>query len=300
MTPKSDPEEDMSMEEILASIRKFVTDNPSDSAWENGKGNPKNNSKGAHSDATQKQPGYQGDTGYGAAGLAPLPATDHVPSAAPMFLDPYQNPVVRSTLSRESGPREAGAHEAGAHEAALTDAVRASIQQSVGQAHASVQAAVQEAIPACEEDILELTSPIAHHTSTSAPHSAWTPPSRTTFQKKSLEESIMTLTNPIESKKQDIPTRVSPKPSSLFEPEENLGSSHTVSASASSLSRLAQASKTAPRRTPTLADQRGVTLDQLIQDMIRPMIKQWIDTHLPSLVEEMVAKEIKRITKHLG
>jgi cell pole-organizing protein PopZ len=125
------------------------------------------------------------------------------------------------------------------------------------------------------------------------------------LQKKNLEDSIMTLTNPIDVKKPENPPRENPlraamKASPVAEPEDSLGSSHTMVASASSLTRLAQASKTAPKRAPNLADQRGVTLDQLIQDMIRPMIKQWIDTHLPNLVEEMVAKEIKRITKHLG
>jgi len=47
------------------------------------------------------------------------------------------------------------------------------------------------------------------------------------------------------------------------EGDESLGSSHAVAASASSLTRLAQASKSIPKRAPSLADQRGVTLDQL-------------------------------------
>ena len=34
MTPRSDPEEDMSMEEILASIRKFVSENPQEEAYQ--------------------------------------------------------------------------------------------------------------------------------------------------------------------------------------------------------------------------------------------------------------------------
>lgn len=113
----------------------------------------------------------------------------------------------------------------------------------------------------------------------------------------------MTLTNPInspDSKKVEKSNREHTKPSFMADLEDNLVSTHAISASASSLTRLAQASKSVPKKPSSLADQRNVTLDQLIQDLIRPMIKQWIDTHLPSLVEEMVAKEIKRITKHLG
>ena len=39
-----------------------------------------------------------------------------------------------------------------------------------------------------------------------------------------------------------------------------------------------------------------MTLDQLISELARPMIKQWLDTHLPSLVESLVNKETERIT----
>lgn len=38
------------------------------------------------------------------------------------------------------------------------------------------------------------------------------------------------------------------------------------------------------------------TLEGLIRAMLRPMLKEWLDARLPSLVEEMVAKEIARIT----
>lgn len=38
------------------------------------------------------------------------------------------------------------------------------------------------------------------------------------------------------------------------------------------------------------------TLDGLVRAMLRPMLKDWLDARLPSLVEEMVAKEISRIT----
>jgi cell pole-organizing protein PopZ len=37
------------------------------------------------------------------------------------------------------------------------------------------------------------------------------------------------------------------------------------------------------------------TLDGLVRAMLKPMLKEWLDAHLPTLVEEMVAKEIARI-----
>ncbi len=38
------------------------------------------------------------------------------------------------------------------------------------------------------------------------------------------------------------------------------------------------------------------TLEGLVREMLRPMMKDWLDANLPRLVEGMVAKEIARIT----
>lgn len=38
------------------------------------------------------------------------------------------------------------------------------------------------------------------------------------------------------------------------------------------------------------------TLEGLVRAMLKPMLKEWLDARLPVLVEEMVAKEIARIT----
>ena len=38
------------------------------------------------------------------------------------------------------------------------------------------------------------------------------------------------------------------------------------------------------------------TLEGLVRELLRPMLKEWLDANLPDLVESMVAKEIARIT----
>jgi cell pole-organizing protein PopZ len=38
------------------------------------------------------------------------------------------------------------------------------------------------------------------------------------------------------------------------------------------------------------------TLEGLVREMLKPMLREWLDTNLPDLVETMVAKEITRIT----
>ena len=46
----------------------------------------------------------------------------------------------------------------------------------------------------------------------------------------------------------------------------------------------------------TPKDGEDNTLDGLVRSMLKPMLKEWLDARLPALVEDMVAKEIARIT----
>ena len=41
----------------------------------------------------------------------------------------------------------------------------------------------------------------------------------------------------------------------------------------------------------------GTSLEDLTRELMRPMIKQWLDANLPNLVEELVAREIRRLSE---
>jgi cell pole-organizing protein PopZ len=47
----------------------------------------------------------------------------------------------------------------------------------------------------------------------------------------------------------------------------------------------------------TVLSQNARTLDDLVKDMLRPMLKSWLDDNLPSLVERMVRAEIERVSR---
>jgi len=49
--------------------------------------------------------------------------------------------------------------------------------------------------------------------------------------------------------------------------------------------------------THTILAQNARTLDDLVQDMLRPMLKAWLDDNLPSLVERLVRAEIERVSR---
>ena len=42
------------------------------------------------------------------------------------------------------------------------------------------------------------------------------------------------------------------------------------------------------------------TLDDLVKEMLRPMLKSWLDDNLPSIVERIVRAEIERVSRGRG
>ena len=54
------------------------------------------------------------------------------------------------------------------------------------------------------------------------------------------------------------------------------------------------------QRTPdevSVADKSGRTVEQFVEDIARPMLKDWMDEHLPAIVERLVEKEIQKIAR---
>jgi cell pole-organizing protein PopZ len=49
--------------------------------------------------------------------------------------------------------------------------------------------------------------------------------------------------------------------------------------------------------TPMLGSGRAHTLDDLVEDMLRPMLASWLDVYLPPLVEKLVQEEIERLSR---
>jgi cell pole-organizing protein PopZ len=47
----------------------------------------------------------------------------------------------------------------------------------------------------------------------------------------------------------------------------------------------------------TVMVQNSRTLDDLVKEMLRPMLQQWLDNNLPTLVERLVRQEIERVAR---
>jgi len=47
----------------------------------------------------------------------------------------------------------------------------------------------------------------------------------------------------------------------------------------------------------TVLNRNARTVEDLVQDMLRPMLKSWLDQNLPTMVERMVRAEIERVSR---
>jgi uncharacterized protein len=84
-------------------------------------------------------------------------------------------------------------------------------------------------------------------------------------------------------------------------PSEQARISELMSASAATVASGAFAKLSqALQRTPedaSVADRSGRTVEQFIEDIARPMLKEWLDEHLPAIVERLVQKEIQKLSR---
>ena len=74
------------------------------------------------------------------------------------------------------------------------------------------------------------------------------------------------------------------------EDERSILAASTASAVDSAFNTLAQ----------SVLVQNSQTLDGLVREMLRPMLKAWLDDNLPNMVERMVRAEIERVSRGHG
>lgn len=86
------------------------------------------------------------------------------------------------------------------------------------------------------------------------------------------------------------------------EEDKSIMSESTASMASKSFSKLIDLSRISQSQEISRASTQNapVTLDQLIAELARPMIQDWVDKNLPTLVEQMVSAEINKITQRLG
>jgi cell pole-organizing protein PopZ len=81
----------------------------------------------------------------------------------------------------------------------------------------------------------------------------------------------------------------------LDDDDDRLVSAATAAASAATLAQLGGLRR---KGDGALALGSGIiTIEELVRDMLRPMLREWLDANLPSLVERIVREEVSRIVR---
>lgn len=84
-----------------------------------------------------------------------------------------------------------------------------------------------------------------------------------------------------------VPVFAPPPAQPRFVDEDRLLSAATDAAVGNAFNSLAH----------TVLASNGRTLDDLVKEMLRPMLKAWLDDNLPTIVERMVRAEIERVSR---
>jgi cell pole-organizing protein PopZ len=145
---------------------------------------------------------------------------------------------------------------------------------------APVQATVAANEPA--EDVLELTEAMA------APEQV--DGFRTIDGESDLVFEDRSMEHEPEAAAAPAPAREEVRPPIHHEPVRSLISATTSAAVDSAFNTLAH----------TVLVQNARTLEDLVREMLRPMLKSWLDDNLPNLVERLVRAEIERVSRGRG
>ena len=263
-----------SMEEILASIRRIIADDEA------------------------KPPG---EKGAAPAAAAPAPAKAEKPAAPPPKPEskPESKPDTKSAMADIPPSRIPAAVAAVEKKTAApappppapappppAPAAASNSQDDIdallnGLDEATSEEEIRPApAPEPEADVFELTDDMAV--------ASVAPPPPTSFHKiepqDDLEFTESAASRAINRPPSYEPPAFDPPPSASAGPILSQG---TVSAVESAFNTLAH----------TVLSNNARTLEDLVKEMLRPMLKSWLDDNLPGLVERIVKAEIERVSR---
>ena len=207
------------------------------------------------------------------------PAKAEKPAAAPAPR-PVMNDIPPSKIAAvapaKAAPPPAAAPAAASNSQDDIDALLAGLDETT--AGEEVRAAEPESAP--EPEVLELTDDMAV-----APPPPVQSPAAASFRKVDPQDDIEFIESGRLAQKASQPSF-----ESSFEPvspRQPMLAPTTVNAVESAFNALAN----------TVLSNNARTLEDLVKEMLRPMLKSWLDDNLPALVERIVKAEIERVSR---
>ncbi len=141
-----------------------------------------------------------------------------------------------------------------------------------------------EAASSALASVLDMTD--RHVSAFSDPHGDEDDPSQAAAEDDVVRQVISTIVGGYE-KEQPLPSAGGAKPAPGPRPEEPLLSASADASVTRAFGRLDGLAMPGEPRT----------VEDLMKEMLRPMLKAWLDDNLPALVERLVQAEIERVTR---
>lgn len=211
-----------------------------------------------------------------APAAAPAPKPQAMADIPPSKVAPAKPAAEKpAPAAKPAAPPPAPAADAGPNNQDDIDALLAGLDE------ATPAPEIRAPEPEPEPDVLELTDEMAMDPE---PTPAPPPPS---FHRVEPRDDLEFAETP--------PPRPTPAPSYApvdfdappLPPQQPILAQSTVSAVESAFNSLAH----------TVLSSNARTLEDLVKEMLRPMLKSWLDDNLPGLVERIVKAEIERVSR---
>jgi uncharacterized protein len=261
-----------SMEEILASIRRIIADDEAKPPAENP-------STPAAAAAKPDKPVAAAPPPAKAPAMSDIPPSA-IPAAQAAAAKAVAPPVSRAPAAAvpaaPAPPPPAAPVAAATAESNSQDDIDAML---AGLDEATSEAEIRPPLP--DGEVFELTAAMA------LPDSP-PPPQPPAFHKIEPDDDLeFTETTTARAVRHQPQFEPPPFESPPAPPPQQILSRSTVSAVESAFNTLAN----------TVLSNNARTLEDLVKEMLRPMLKSWLDDNLPSLVERIVKAEIERVSR---
>jgi len=256
-----------SMEEILASIRRIIADDEAKPP----------EAKSSEAKPSEAKPSEAKPAAAEKPASPPAPVKPEPPAA--------KAPVMKDIPPSAIAPKPAAAAPKPAPPPAPQPAAVSNGQDDIDAMLASLDAATPEADirpPQPDGEVFDLTDEMALPDPAPAPAAP-------SFHKIDPQDDIEFTETPAAKALHRQPAYEPPpfESAAAASPAQQILSRSTVSAVESAFNSLAN----------TVLSNNARTLEDLVKEMLRPMLKSWLDDNLPGLVERIVKAEIERVSR---
>jgi cell pole-organizing protein PopZ len=154
-------------------------------------------------------------------------------------------------------------------------------------------------------DVLELTELLAEDVAVDLPAEAESKPIESMSLDEIMAAPISAMPQATPAPVVEAPPMPEPEPAAIAMPapaapaapaSDHLMSDDAFAASAAALKDLAHSASpiTAIGGSPTFRS--GTSVEDLVVEALKPMLKEWLDGNLPALVKALVEKEVRRLS----